>query len=118
MPILLAKIKVLLILEENSWKTKKYTFPAVHYFTWKLELVSDVLWVNEERQEKLGINEQNTFQTSVRGSLLNLTQVSIETKGNASMNMNRETCALLEWILQPWLWFSNNWRNLNYTQRC
>ena len=29
----------------------------------------------QERKEKLGINQQNCFQTSERGSLLNLTKV-------------------------------------------
>ena len=42
----------------------------------------------KERQEKLGINQQNRFQTSGRGGLLNLTKVRITTKGNGSMNMN------------------------------
>ena len=43
-----------------------------------------------ERKEKLGINQQNHFQTSGRGSLLNLTKVRITTKGNGSINMNIE----------------------------
>ena len=43
MPSLFAKIKVLLILVENSWKIEIKL--AVRYFTWKLELVSDILWV-------------------------------------------------------------------------
>ena len=42
---LLAKMKVLLILEEN----RNYTFPVVRYFTWKLELVSDIFWVIDDR---------------------------------------------------------------------
>ena len=46
--------------------------------------------LTQERKEKLGINQQNSFQTSGRGSLLNLTKVHITTKGNRSMNMNME----------------------------
>ena len=38
MPSLLAKMKVFLILEENSWKIEIKLFP------WQLELVSDILW--------------------------------------------------------------------------
>ena len=45
MPSLLAKMKVLLILEEKSWKTEIKLFPFVRCFIWKLELVSDILWV-------------------------------------------------------------------------
>ena len=44
----------------------------------------------KERKEKLRINQQNHFQTSGRGSLLNLTKVRITTKRNGSMNMNME----------------------------
>ena len=40
------------------------------------------------KKEKLVINQQNRFQTSGRGSLLNLTKVRNTTKGNGSMNMN------------------------------
>ena len=48
-----------------------------------------------ERKEKLGINQQNHFQTwkrklDGRGSLLNLTKVRITTNGNGSINMNIE----------------------------
>ena len=45
MPGPLAKMKVLLILAESSWKTEIKLFPVVRYFTWKLELVSNILWV-------------------------------------------------------------------------
>ena len=44
----------------------------------------------QKRKEKLGINQQNRFQTSEKGSLLNLTNVRIKTRGNGSMNMNIE----------------------------
>ena len=44
----------------------------------------------QERKENLGINLQNRFQISRRGSLLNLTKVCITTKGNGSMNMSME----------------------------
>ena len=44
MSITLAKMKLLLILAKASWKIAK-TFPVVCYFTWKLELVSDILWL-------------------------------------------------------------------------
>ena len=46
--------------------------------------------LTQERKEKLGINQQNRFQISGRGSLLNLTKVRITTKGNGSMNKNME----------------------------
>ena len=36
------------------------------------------------------VREQNCFQKSGRGSLLNLTKASIKTKGDGSMNMNME----------------------------
>ena len=39
-------------------------------------------------KKKLEINQQNRFQTSGTGSLLNLTKVRITTKRNRSMNMN------------------------------
>ena len=39
-----AKMKALLILEENSWKIETKTFPAVRHSTRKLELVPDILW--------------------------------------------------------------------------
>ena len=42
---LLAKMKVLLKLEKNSWKIEIKIFPVLRCFTWKLELVSDILWV-------------------------------------------------------------------------
>ena len=42
------------------------------------------------KKEKLGINQQNRFQTSGRRSLLNLTKVHITAKGNGSVNMNME----------------------------
>ena len=32
-------------LEEHSWKIEIEIFPVVRYSTWKLELVSDILWV-------------------------------------------------------------------------
>ena len=44
----------------------------------------------QERKEELGINQQNPFQISENGSLLNLTKVWITTKENGSMNMNTE----------------------------
>ena len=44
----------------------------------------------QKRKEKLGINQQNRFQTSEKGSLLNLTKVRIKTRGNGSVNMNIE----------------------------
>ena len=34
----------------------------------------------QERKEKLGINQENRFQASERGSLLNLTKVCITIK--------------------------------------
>ena len=37
-------MKVLLTLEEN----RNYTFPVVHYFTWKLKLVSDIFRVIDD----------------------------------------------------------------------
>ena len=46
--------------------------------------------LRQDRKEKLGINQQNRFQTSGRGSLPNLIKVRIITKGNGSMNMNIE----------------------------
>ena len=47
MPILPAKMKILLILEKKSENNKKTfpAFPVMHYFTRKLELVSDILWL-------------------------------------------------------------------------
>ena len=42
------------------------------------------------KKKKVGINQQTRFQTSGRGSLLNLTKVRIITKGHGSMNMNME----------------------------
>ena len=39
------------------------------------------------KKEKLRINQQNGFQTSGKGSLLNLTKVRITTRGNGSMNI-------------------------------
>ena len=44
----------------------------------------------QERKEKLEIDQQNLFQTSGRGILLNLTKVRVTTKGNASVNTNLE----------------------------
>ena len=32
---------------KNLLKNRYWTFPAVHYFTWKLELVSNILWMIE-----------------------------------------------------------------------
>ena len=52
-----AKMKVLLILEEISW-----TFPAVHYFTWKLE--SDILWVIAGISKTLAHSETDTYSES------------------------------------------------------
>ena len=40
-----AKMKVLLILAKNLLKNRNWTFIVVRYFTWKLELVSNVLWM-------------------------------------------------------------------------
>ena len=40
MPSLPTKMKILSILAKNCWKTE--TFPVVHYFIWKLELVSNI----------------------------------------------------------------------------
>ena len=45
MPSLIAKMQVLLILEENFLKNRNLTFPVVRYFTWKLVLVSNILWL-------------------------------------------------------------------------
>ena len=46
--------------------------------------------LKQERNEKLGTNKQNRFQTIGRGSLLNLIKVCITTRGNGSINMNME----------------------------
>ena len=46
------KMKILLILARNSWKTEIKLFPVVRYFTWKLELVSDILWMIVGRHSK------------------------------------------------------------------
>ena len=46
--------------------------------------------LHRKKKEKLGINQQNRFQTSGRGSLLNLRKVCITTKGNGSVNINME----------------------------
>ena len=45
---------------------------------------------DKKRKEKLGINQQDRFQTNGRGSWLNLTKVRMTTKGNGSMNMNMQ----------------------------
>ena len=42
------------------------------------------------KKKKLGINQQNGFQTTGRGRLQNLTKVCITTKGNGSMKNNME----------------------------
>ena len=46
--------------------------------------------LHRKKKEKLGINQQNHFQTSGRRSLLNLRKVCITTKGNGSVNINME----------------------------
>ena len=46
--------------------------------------------LTQQRKEKLGINQQNRFQTIGKGSLLNLIKVCITTRGNGSINMNME----------------------------
>ena len=37
---------ILLNLAKNPWKTEIQLFLAVRYFTWKLELVSNISWIN------------------------------------------------------------------------
>ena len=45
-----------LILAGSSWRTKNWTFAVMHYFTWTLELVSNVLWVIVDQNKNLGFS--------------------------------------------------------------
>ena len=48
-----------------------------------------------KKKEKLGIEQQNCFQTNGRGSLLNLTKICITNKGNGSMDINIEKGSII-----------------------
>ena len=57
MPSLLAKMKVLLILEKNSGEIEIKLFPVVRYFTWNLTLISNILWVITSLKKKGSLEE-------------------------------------------------------------
>ena len=59
-----------------------------HYLLLVIKKIYIKKILTQEIKEKLEINQQNRFQTSGTGSLLNLTKVRITTKRNRSMNMN------------------------------
>ena len=42
---LTAKKNILWMLVKNLLKSRNYTFPVAHYFTWKLDLVSYIFWI-------------------------------------------------------------------------
>ena len=43
--VLSPEMKILSILVKLSFKNLTWTFPALHYFTRKLEFVSNILWM-------------------------------------------------------------------------
>ena len=59
-----------------------------HYLLLVIKKIYIKKILTQEIKGKLEINQQNRFQTSGTGSLLNLTKVRITTKRNRSMNMN------------------------------